>query len=223
MSVWIDRIVNLLKWPSAIMAVVLLPGTVMALGAWFGRTLSSPGPVWSLAIGFGGYWLLYRLLLRRLPLGSFFSTLEHEMTHALFALLTLHRVTGLQATFRSGGRVSIRGQGNWLITIAPYFFPLPCLPIALAWLFVSDAHVGVVNLLLGATLAWHIVSTWRECHHEQSDLKSVGWVFSALFLPTANLLMLGAVASFALNGPGGLWTLANDVVVQSRAFGQWMF
>lgn len=223
MAAWIDRILNLFKWPVAALAVVVLPGTVLALAAWFGRTLSNPGPVWSFALGMAGYLLVYRLLLRRLPLGSFFSTLEHELTHALFALLTLHRVVGLRATWQNGGRVSIRGQGNWLILIAPYFFPLPCLLVALAWLVVPERYVGAVNVLFGATLAWHIVSTWREFHAEQSDLKTVGWFFSVLFLPTANLLMLGAVASYALHGPGGLVTLAGDVVVQSRGFGQWLF
>ena len=50
-------------------------------------------------------------------------TLEHEITHALFAIVTFHRVTGLRATAFRGGQVRFVGEGNWLITVAPYFFP----------------------------------------------------------------------------------------------------
>ena len=59
---------------------------------------------------------------------QWFSTLEHELTHAIFAILSLNRVTGLNATGREGGVTHYQGYGNWVITLAPYFVPTVTIP-----------------------------------------------------------------------------------------------
>jgi hypothetical protein len=43
---------------------------------------------------------------------------------------------------------------------------------------------------MGFSIAYHLQSTWEETHHAQTDLQQSGWLFSWLFLPTANLLMM---------------------------------
>ena len=53
------------------------------------------------------------------------QTIAHELTHTLFAFLTLHLVKRVRLNpDGSGGSMAFSGQGNWLITLAPYFFPL---------------------------------------------------------------------------------------------------
>ena len=41
----------------------------------------------------------------------------------LFAVATLHKPKGLDVEQGSGGSFSFMGEGNWLIALAPYFFP----------------------------------------------------------------------------------------------------
>jgi hypothetical protein len=53
--------------------------------------------------GEAGYFALSWWWFKRSPMGQWFSTLEHELIHALFAVLTLNRVTGLNATSHAGG------------------------------------------------------------------------------------------------------------------------
>lgn len=200
----LDRFLEWLKWPAALLALLLLlPSLVTTLELLRG-ILGAPAPLLPFAGGFLAYLLLWWLWLRRPIFGSFFSTMEHELTHALFAWLTFHRVTGLRASWRRGGQMTFVGRGNWLIIIAPYFFPTLCLLVLLLSLLLPGALRGVSDILMGGALAYHVTSTMRETHPGQTDLARVGWLFSAMFLPAANVISFGAIVSYAHTGPRGL-------------------
>lgn len=199
-SRWVDRGVNLLKWPVALVAAYLLPKCFFALLGELKGVLGSPIKVFPLVAGFAGYLGLWWAWLRRRPFGTFFSTLEHELTHALFALLTLHPVTGLSATWSRGGRMYYRGDGNWLVAIAPYFFPTAAVAVLLVSAFLKQEWQPAAQGVLGVALGYHLTSTFAETHAGQTDLKIVGWPFALLFLPAANLIAFGIVLSFSLGG-----------------------
>ncbi len=196
----VDRIVNLLKWPVGLLNLGLLPGVAIGFFEVLQRVLNNPQPIVFFGAGFLLYYVAWLLFFRRRVAGSLFSTFEHELTHAIFAWLTLHRVQGLKATWNNGGVMTFKGKGNWLIYLAPYFFPTLTVPIVIYLLVVHGAAPQWVDILLGATLAYHITSTWRETHRGQTDLKKVGFIFAYLFLPTANLAFFGAVIAFAHGG-----------------------
>ncbi|MGB0645711.1 MAG: M50 family metallopeptidase [Bradymonadia bacterium] len=134
-------------------------------------------------------------------MGSYLSTFEHELTHALFAWLTLHEVTGLSVTWRSGGQCTFRGSGggNWLIAIAPYWVPTLTIPLMI-YQYVTGQQSHVTQCLIGITSAYHLTSTWRETHLKQPDLQQTGFVFALLFLPTANVLVYGFVTISSICG-----------------------
>ena len=145
LSQHVDRIVNWLKWPVAVVAILLVPNSILASFELVRKIVSAPKPVLPLLVGLGLYVLFWWRFLRRPIFGSFLSTLEHELTHAIFALATFHRVTGLRATWRSGGQVNFQGTGNWLITVAPYFFPTICLFILAASVLLPAALLSSVG------------------------------------------------------------------------------
>lgn len=207
----IDRAVNACKWPAAIAAALVLPPSVQALWLLVKRVAGDPAPIAAFAIGLALYLMLWQLLLRERIFGSFFSVLEHELTHALFALATLHPVIGFRATFYAGGHVQWRGRGNWLIYLSPYFFPTACLAIIAVAALVPDAWRWWADALLGAATAYHLTSTMQETHGGQSDLQHVGFAFALLFLPAANVLALGLVLAFCHDGLAGLQHFAVDV------------
>jgi hypothetical protein len=74
-----------------------------------------------------------------------------------------------------------------------YLLPFPGLP----W----------QSFLLGFALGYHIVSTIRETHSDQTDIRDLGALFCWLFLPAANLAVVGLLISFAYDGSEGtsLW------------------
>ena len=195
MTLWIDRVINLCKWPAAIFLVSAYPFLLQTLPEIIMKTMSSDFvPFWS---GLVGYIVLWKIIFRRS--GSFLPTLEHELTHTIFALLTGHRVVDFQVRWSSGGHVSyIGGVGNWLITISPYCVPLLLLvsvPSLLIWI----EDVNILGALLGAIFAFELISVWRQIHPKQSDLVKVGWFFCILFLPPALLTVYGSVLYFLVS------------------------
>jgi hypothetical protein len=211
----IDRILGWLKWPTALASLLLLPGLLRALVQVVRAIERDPEPTYAFLGGAIGFAILWRLL-RRAWLGRYLLVLEHELTHALFAWATFHRVYELHATARSGGHVRYQGPGNWLIVIAPYFVPTASL-IALAVLaWLPERLLVHGSAALGATVAFHVASTLAETHRDQPDLRTVGWLFSALFLPASNIAVLSVLLAFA----AGLPPLAHLAGVPhgSRAF-----
>jgi len=199
----LDRFIDLAKWPVGLLALALLPTTVWAsLRVIIGEFPSSR--YLAFIAGAGGYILLARWLSRVRIFGTFFSTLEHELTHALVAVLTFHRVLSIRSSWRNGGHIRILGRGNWLITIAPYFLPtISVLLLPVVW-FAPFPTRFVILFAYGASWGYHAWSTVQESHRGQTDLKKVGWIFCWVFLPTANLVTMVGTFAFAIGGWGGL-------------------
>ena len=88
----LSNLLNLLKWPIGLFSVSLLPTLLAELAHLLMHIISDPAPLLSFGVGLVGYWFLDRLLFSRRFMGSMFSTFEHELTHAIFAWLSFHRV-----------------------------------------------------------------------------------------------------------------------------------
>ncbi|MBU1221031.1 M50 family metallopeptidase [Myxococcota bacterium] len=188
----IDTGFAFMKWPVGAAAGLLMIPALWAFGASVIKMIQRPGVSIPFGIGFGGYFVLWKLFFRSRSFGSVFSTFEHELTHALFAWLTLHRVTNLRVTWSSGGSVSFTPPGNWLIYLAPYFFPtitFMLLPFTLSG--ASSVFIAAV----GVSASYHMTSTWIETHFSQTDIQQTGFLFSFLFLPTANFICYGVIIS----------------------------
>ena len=215
LSTPIDLFLQLIKWPVGVAALLLLPGGVWATISMLPTIWRGVMSVWPFWIGLILYGLGWWHFFRKDGWGSFLSTFEHELTHAIFAWATLHWVTGLQATWRNGGEITYRGRGNWLITIAPYFFPtFTLIPFFLLATGQAQYHPWFTGLL-GVTTSYHITSTSVELHWEQTDLHEVGFPFAFCLLPTLNLAVYALILSYVT---GGL-SLAEDWIVDSGWYG----
>jgi len=202
-----DRFLAIVKWPVGVVVLLLLPAVVAAVGSLIGEVILAPAAIVPFVAGFVGYWAIWHLLFKRPAWGSLLSTFEHELTHAIFAWLTFHRVVGLRATWRDGGEIRYRGRGNWLITIAPYFFPTITV-LFLVVLLVWPGEQGLwADVVIGLTAAYHGTSTWLETHRRQPDLRRVKIAFALLFLPTANVVGLGLVIAYAHGGSASMGRL----------------
>ena len=195
-----NTLLRLIKYPTCILFAAAFPYAWDHLWASPIWSASQGEYLWFLS-GFGLYVTGWLLLFRRPIMGSYLSTFEHELTHALFAWLTFHRVTGLSATWRSGGHCTFRGSGggNWLIAIAPYWVPTLTIPVIL-YQYITEQQSQTTQFLIGLTSAYHLTSTWRETHLKQPDLQQTGFVFALLFLPTANLLTYSFLIITAICG-----------------------
>ena len=206
-------VLRLAKWPVALAALVALPGAVLGFKDEIEATVDVFEAMRPFLYAAGGYAAIWMIVLRPRSMreGSFWSTLEHEATHILFALLTFSQVRELAASSGQGGYMKHRGGDNWLVTIAPYFFPTLSAPVILVTLLLEGSEVDVANAVLGVTVAYHITSTYRETHRAQTDLQKVGIRFAWCFLPSANIFSFGLILGMARDKLDGLRGYATSV------------
>jgi hypothetical protein len=178
-----------------LIAIALLPvctGAGMAL--W--KVLQAAGDADTRLVPFlagAACWVVIFLLL---PKPMWIYVFGHELTHALWTWLFGGRVKGFRASSR-GGHVLIT-KTNFLIALAPYFFPVYAVLLIVAFaignLIWNWAQLLVwFHLLLGAAYAFHVTLTWTALKTEQTDITSQGWLFSAVvvFLGNVAVLLVG--------------------------------
>ncbi len=167
---------NILK---ILVGVVLLPfcaGFTWQFGESVFGVAYKPGlPYYFLAGGLA--YLTVHLLFKKPILTYVFG---HELTHALFAVLFGGSVKSFQAGER-GGRVTVT-KSNFVITLAPYFFPLYT-SVALLFYGVAAAAdasmaAGWTVFFVGATFSFHIILTFVFLQEDQSDIREQGAFFS---------------------------------------------
>lgn len=137
------------------------------------------------ALLFSLIWILF--LARR---DNFWNVMEHELTHAIFALLFLKKVHKLNAHRSSGGLVQVEG-GNFVIALAPYFFPLVAVVIILIKPIILPDIQWILNILLGAAIMFHFIYLLGEFSPAQPDIRYSGFFFSLLFILFFNIFFLG--------------------------------
>ena len=180
------------KWVKLILAILLLP---VCIGA--GQTL------WMVMRACGGAditfvpilagaacWVVIYLLL---PKPMWIYVFGHELTHALWTWLFWGSVKRFKAT-PSGGHVIV-SKTNFLIALAPYFFPLYAAIVValftighLVWNWKD--YLVWFHLLVGAAYAFHITLTAEALKTRQSDITSQGYLFSAVIIFLGNVLVL---------------------------------
>ena len=192
MQTALNRFIEMLKWPAALFMLVTLPALFQSL-SWF--KFGQP----KYLVMFAGFFIYF--ISRTMADASVKASMQiiaHELTHAFFAVLTLHKVKHIKAEGDdSGGSMSFEGEGNWLIIIAPYFFPLFAFFFMLAVpLFGQYANRLIMNGLMGYFIAYHVDTVASQIHEKQTDLPKVSYKFCFLFLPGANLWMIGMMLAF---------------------------
>ena len=204
MQDFIKSFLKLIKWPVAIFCAISFYPVSRALMQMIFKTFSSDILLYFLmpAIGIMLFWGIIPGLS-----GSALTIFAHESTHMLAALLTFHKPKGMSIRDGEGGSFTYQGKGNWLITIAPYFFPtFPVLwmLVGIWFQYQGQTFPSWYIMTFGFLVGYYIVSNFYQIHSEQTDFKKVGYFFSMMFIPGANLLLMGYLWSFALRGWDGL-------------------
>ncbi len=193
MQKFLDKSINLTKWPVALFLLFSLPALFDSIDFFHFGSLKHMAM-------FGGFFCFF--IARTFMDSSVRTSMEvlaHEMTHALFAFLTFHKVKGISINpDDSGGNMSFEGEGNWLIIIAPYFFPFfPLLAMISISVYTCFAPMNILlNFVMGFVIGYHVDVVCSQIHEKQTDLPKVGYKFCAVFLLPANLWMIGSLLAF---------------------------
>ncbi len=207
------------KWLKLIVGLLLLPLCAGAMPTFVKVLRVSGGAVevWVPLAAGAACWLVVFALL---PRPMWIYVVGHELTHVVWAWLFGGKLKKFKATSQ-GGEVVIT-KSNFLVALAPYFFPLYAVLVVLLFLI---GHLiwgwarwaPVFHLLLGAAYAFHLTLTWEILQTRQSDITGQGYLFSGVIIFLGNMLglLLGiplltgkasllTVLGWWLEGTGGL-------------------
>jgi hypothetical protein len=180
------------KWIKFIIAVLLLPvcaGAARALWLVL-RASGSADTTWIPFLGGVACWCVIFFLLPKL---MWIYVFGHELTHALWTWLFGGEVKRMKVT-SSGGHVVI-SKTNFIIALAPYFFPLYAVIVVVIFLIghlIWNWHGYLVyfHLLVGAAYAFHVTLTFHTLQTRQTDITSQGYLFSAVVIFLGNVCVL---------------------------------
>jgi hypothetical protein len=209
------------KWAKLMIAILLLPVCLGAVKALL-RILPATGSrdtIWVALLAGALCWIVIFLML---PKPMWIYVFGHELTHALWTWAFGGRVKKFKAT-ANGGHVVIT-RTNFVIVLAPYFFPLyVALVVAvflLGHLFWNwSRYYAVFHLLVGAAYAFHVTLTWNALQTRQSDITSQGYLFSAviIFLGNISALLLGIpllTGTYSILQSFGVWAQCTGDVLK---------
>lgn len=141
----------------------------------------------------------------------------HELTHALFAVVFGGSVKEFKASDR-GGQVTVT-KSNFVITLAPYFFPLyTCLALLLYLILrLADARggTGLLIFFTGATFTFHLVLTVVFLQADQKDIKEQGAVFSYPLIYLFNVLFAALLVHLLLAQKNGFLEFVENGILMS--------
>jgi len=155
-----------------------------------------------ISFGMGSvFWLILFFSVRSRWM-MWFYVAGHEITHAIFALICLGKISQLHIS-SAGGHI-LTNRNNFLISLSPYFFPFYTVMVIgiwalLDWAFFDfgRAEINWLYGLIGFTWMFHLTFTIWMIRRDQPDLKQNGRVFSFAINFLANMLIISALLIMA--------------------------
>ena len=187
------------KLPKTLIGIALIPfGAACAITTYklflnsLESSMDSGRNSWAFPLGFflwiGAFFILPR------PFRTY--VLGHELTHALWAFMMGGKTKQIKVS-RQGGHVTL-SKTNFLIALAPYFFPFYTMLtigiyyLADLWLNVQDYSAWWLAAI-GVTWAFHITFTLHVLSQHQPDIKEHGHIFSYSIIWIMNILVIASL------------------------------
>ncbi|MDB6054715.1 MAG: hypothetical protein JWN25_2238 [Verrucomicrobiales bacterium] len=185
----------MLRWLKFLIGLLLIPVCLGGINTLYSvvKLSGAAQMVWIATLAGIACWFVIFLLL---PKPMWIYVFGHELTHVLWTWLFGGKVKKFKVTSK-GGHVVI-SKSNFLIALAPYFFPLYVILVVIA--FVSgdliwgwSRYVAFFHLFVGAAYAFHLTLTVHILRTRQTDITDHGYLFSfvIIFLGNLTVLMVG--------------------------------
>lgn len=216
--------------------LILFPGIVYALFQSL-VIISRQDELWILlAIGFFAGGVIDSILKRHAP---GFEVFEHELTHAIAAILFFRRIEKFVVTHSQGHVRYSGGRGgvfaDHFIGMAPYILPTFSMFLVLIRPLLGAESFSWYDILIGTTLGFHTLSTirefqeaWRKDYFSslsgnmvQTDLGRVGLVYSAIYISVLTAAIHGLLFFIIIAGYPGVvlwWTVFWSTTVNFASF-----
>ncbi|MFH0947833.1 MAG: hypothetical protein V1833_02400 [Elusimicrobiota bacterium] len=186
-------------------AVVLFPFALGLLKS-FGKLFSSLFPLSSSEGWFlSGFVIFFAIFLVKSIPGRLY-VFGHELTHAFWAILFRGKVKEFNVSSKNGSVVTTKS--NFLISLAPYFFPIYTFLIIFIFYILSLAfpvspkesiwtrYVEWLFFFVGFSYSFHIFLTLESLLIGQSDVRKTGKIFSYIIIAILNIIIAVVMLKF---------------------------
>ena len=204
---------------------LFIPGVAKALYWSLVNIFNHKETFWPVITGFVFGTVIWRIFLKRL---RWFNTFEHELTHAIVALMFFRKIKKFEMTQNSGGHIVHVGTfggtfGSEMIGLAPYFLPTFSLILVLILPLISRELYSWMVPIVGFTLAYHTFSTIDETDEIQPDLNSRGLLYSAIVINSMTLALHGLLFILLIHGYSGFGIWGSMVYDTTIDILGWLF
>lgn len=180
------------NWIKFVIALLCLPLCIGIFNSFL-RIIQATGnadSIWVALLAGASCWLVIYLLL---PKPMLIYVFGHELTHAIWTWMCGGKVKRMKVTSK-GGHVVVT-KSNFLIDLAPYFFPLYAFIVTIIFavghlLWGWKTFSVWFHLLLGISYAFHLTLTWHILQVRQSDIVQHGRFFSGVVIFMGNVLTM---------------------------------
>jgi hypothetical protein len=122
------------------------------------------------------------------------STLAHEITHVIWGIAFRAKVRDIRVK-RESGFVDL-SKTNFLIRLAPYFFPFFTMLAVLSTFIVKSEYIRTIYFFVGFTFTFHFISTLESLNAVQPDIYKTGKLFALVVIFLSNLMVIILVLEF---------------------------
>lgn len=174
---------------------------------------------------FGGFlcYLLFQFVFFK-PIRTY--VFGHELTHALWSLMFGGRVKDFTVKATSGKVVLTKT--NFLINLAPYFFPIYTFIVVIIYSILQAFDLGnkyfiYVIFALGFTFSFHIALLIYAFSLGQSDVKKTGRVFSLTLVALFNIIVAVLILKLMVPDIIQVVDFARESLLTCQAIWLWLW
>ena len=148
------------------------------------------GTIWITTLTGALSWIIIYIFI---PEPKWMYVLGHELTHALWSFPFGGKLKKIKVSSK-GGHVAIT-KSNFLVSLAPYFFPLYVVLIVIIFsignFFLNwTSYVLYFYFFIGIAYSFHITLTFKILKIKQPDIVGEGYIFSAVIIFLGNMIVL---------------------------------
>jgi hypothetical protein len=146
--------------------------------------------IWITTLAGAVSWIIIFIFI---PEPRWMYVLGHELTHALWSFPFGGKLKKIKVSSR-GGHVAIT-KSNFLVSLAPYFFPSYVVLIVIIFSIGNffwnwTPYVSYFYFLIGIAYSFHITLTLKILKIRQPDIIGEGYIFSAVIIFLGNIIVL---------------------------------
>jgi hypothetical protein len=109
----------------------------------------------------------------------------------------------------------MQGRSNVLIVLAPYVVPLATIPLLFLRAVVMESWWIFVDLLIGASLAFHVGGLLGSLKKRQPDFTEIGMISSVGLIIVLNVVVLLLFASYTAGDTRDLETCVQAILIRT--------